>query len=261
MKSEIANYSNGTSPQVYARLGGVLYLIIIVGGIFGELFVRGTLVAWGDPTATANNIIGSQLLWRIGIAGDLIMYVSDVGLMLVFYRLLRPVNKDLALLALLFHLIQTVVLIANKIILLIPLLLLADADYLKALDPSQLHTLAYLSIKLHACGLSVGLIFFGFACLLYGRLIYKSGYLPRFLGILMHIAGLAYLTDSFAVLVAPTFDAMISPGVLIPALIAELTLCLWLHREGRRCPEMESTHGAGCRNARGRRLTTQAEAA
>lgn len=228
----MANYSNGISPQVYARFGGVLYLIIIVGGIFGELFVRGTLVAWGDPAATAHNIIGHQLLWRIGVAGDLLMYVCDVGLMFVLYRLLRPVNKDLALLALLFHLVQTVVLIANKVILLMPLFLLANADYLKTLDPSQLHTLAYLSIKLHAGGLSIGLIFFGFACLLYGRLIYKSGYLPRFLGVLMQIAGLAYLTDSFAVLIAPTFDAMISPGILIPALIAELALCMWLMVKG-----------------------------
>ena len=232
MKSEMVNYSNDTSPQVYARFGGVLYLIIIVAGIFGELFVRGTLVVWGDPAATANNIIGSQLLWRIGIAGDLLMHVCDLGLMLVFYRLLRPVNKDLSLLALLFFLIQVAVLVANKIILLMPLFLLSDADYLKALEPNQLHALAYLSIKLHGYGFSIGLVFFGFTCLLYGHLIYKSGYLPRFIGVLMQIAGLAYLTDCFALLIAPAFEAMISPGVLIPALIAELTLCLWLIVKG-----------------------------
>lgn len=228
----MANYPNGTSPQVYARFGGVLYLIIIVAGIFGELFIRNTLVVSGDPAATATNIIGSQLLWRIGIAVDLLMHACDLPLMLVFYVLLRPVNKYLALLAVLFNLIQTAVLVANKISLLMPLFLLGDADYLKALEPNQLHTLAYLSIKLHGYGFSVGLIFFGFACLLYGHLISKSGYLPRFLGVLMQIAGLAYLTNSFALLVAPTFEAMISPGILIPALIAELSLCLWLIVKG-----------------------------
>ena len=93
-----------TSPQVYARIGGVLYLIIIVAGIFGEMFVRDNLIVSGDATATANNIMASQLLWRIGIAGDLLMHVCDIPLMLIFYLLLRPVNKNLALLAVLFNL-------------------------------------------------------------------------------------------------------------------------------------------------------------
>lgn len=240
----MANYSNGTSPQVYARFGGVLYLFIIVAGIFGELFVRSTLVVSGDPTATANNIIGSQLLWRIGIAGDLLIHVSDLPLMLVFYVLLRPVNKNLTLLALLFNLIQTAVLVANKINLLMPLFLLGDADYLKALEPNQLHALAYLSIKLHGYGFSVGLIFFGFASLLYGHLIYKSGYLPRFLGILMQIAGLAYLTNSFALLIAPTFQDMIFPAVLLPAFIGESSLCLWLIVKGVNVPKWEKQASA-----------------
>ena len=224
----MANDFKGTSPQLYARSGGVLYLVIIVAGILGELLVRGTLVVSGDPTATASNILGSQLLWRIGIAGDLLMHVCDLPLMLILYVLLRPVNKDLALLAVLFNLIQTAVLVANKMNLLMPLFLLGDADYLKALDPNQLHAQAYLSIKLHGYVFNVGLIFFGFACLLYGHLISRSGYLPKFLGVLIQIAGLAYLTNSFALLISPTFEAMIFPGILIPALIAELTLGLWL---------------------------------
>src|SRR5207249_1402806 len=110
-----------TSPQTYARIGGVLYLIIIVLGLFGEAVVRNKLIVSGEPTATANNIMTSQLLWRIGIAGDLIMHVCDVPLMLVFYVLLRPVNKYLALLAVLFNLTQTAVLVAYKLSLLVAL--------------------------------------------------------------------------------------------------------------------------------------------
>src|SRR5438128_7762904 len=124
----MANHTVETSPQVYARIGGVLYLIIIVAGLFGEAFVRDKLIVSGDATATANNIMASQLLWRSGIAGDLIMHVCDVPLVLIFYVLLRPVNKNLALLALLFNLIQTAVLVANELNLLAALFPLGSAD-------------------------------------------------------------------------------------------------------------------------------------
>jgi hypothetical protein len=128
----MVNHEVETSPQVYARIGGVLYLIIIVAGIFGELFVRNTLVVSGDPTATANNIMASPLLWRVGIASDLMEHVCDVALMLIFYVLLRPVNRNLALLAVLFNLIQTAALVSYKLNLLVPLFLLGNADYLLA---------------------------------------------------------------------------------------------------------------------------------
>ena len=120
------------SPQVYARIGGILYLMIIIAGALGEIFIRGKLIVSGDAMSTANNIMAAQSLWRIGIAGDLLMHVCDVPLMLVFYVLLKPVNKNLALLAVLFNLIQTAVLVANKLNLLMPLFLLGNADYLKA---------------------------------------------------------------------------------------------------------------------------------
>jgi hypothetical protein len=93
-----------TSPQVYARIGGALYLIIIALGVLGGI-VTSSLIASGDAAATANNIIASEWLWRLGILSDLIMHVCDVGVMLAFYVLLRPVSKNLALLALLLNLV------------------------------------------------------------------------------------------------------------------------------------------------------------
>src|SRR5438105_15732074 len=95
-----------TSPQVYARIGGVLYLIIIVIGFCSELFVRDKLVVSGDVTATASNIMASESLWRISIACELILLVCAVGLTLIFYVLLRPVNKSLALLAVFFNIVE-----------------------------------------------------------------------------------------------------------------------------------------------------------
>src|SRR6476659_9397117 len=124
------------SPQTYARIGGVLYLVLILVGMFAVIFVRDQLIVSGDATATANNITASQFLWRMGIAADLVMHVLDIPIMLIIYVLLRPVNKNLALLALLFNLIQTAVLVANKLNLMAVLFPLRHADYLKAFDPS-----------------------------------------------------------------------------------------------------------------------------
>src|SRR6188768_259876 len=107
--------SSSFSPQKYARIGGVIYLIIIVAGVFAEAFVRNKLVVSGDATATAQNILSSPLLWRIGICADLIMQVCDLPLIMIFYVLLKPVNKNLALLNLLLNVIQTAVLVANKL--------------------------------------------------------------------------------------------------------------------------------------------------
>jgi len=220
------------SPQTYARIGGVIYLIIIFAGLFAELFVRNKLVVSGDATATANNIMSSQLLWRIGICADLVMQVCDLPLIMIFYVLLKPVNKNLALLNLLLNVIQTAVLVANKLNLLGALFFLGDAEYLKAFDLQQLQVLSYLSIKLHGYGFGVGLIFFGFVCLLEGYLIFKSGYFPKTLGLLMQVAGVCYLTNSFALLLFPSLADALFPAILIPSFVAELSLALWLLVKG-----------------------------
>jgi uncharacterized protein DUF4386 len=227
-----------TSPQVYARIGGILYLIIIIAGALGEIFIRGKLIVSGDAMSTASNIMASQSRWRIGIAGDLLMHVCDIPLMLVFYVLLRPVNKNLAFLAVLFNLMQTAVLVANKLNLLMPLFLLGNADYLKAFEANQLSALTHVFIKAHDYGFGVGLIFFGFACLIYGYLLFRSGYFPRTLGVLLVLAGLSYLTNSFTLILAPTYAEMIFP-VLVLALIGELSLCLWLIVKGVDIPKWE----------------------
>ncbi len=221
-----------TSPQTYARLGGLLYLIIIVAGIFGELFVRGKLVVMGDAAATANNIMAAESLWRIGITGDLVMHICDVFLMVIFYVLLKPVNKNLALLVVFFNLVTTAVLVAFKIKLLDALFLLGSPEYLKAFEPEQLQALAYVAIKADAYGFGIGLLYFGFECLVLGYLIFRSGYFPKTIGILMQIAGFCYLTNSFALLLAPKLAAMITPAILIPCFIGELSFCLWLLIKG-----------------------------
>jgi len=239
----MTNHCIETSPQIYARIGGILYLIIIIIGFYTMFFVREKLIVSGDITATANNIIASQSLWRLGIAADLIMHLCDIPLMLAIYILLRPVNKYFALLAVLFNLIQTAILVANKLNLFAALFLLGSANYLKAIEPHQLYIQMYLFLKLHDYGFGVGLIFFGFVCLVQGYLIFRSGYFPKILGILMAIAGLSYLANSFTLIIAPTYAATILP-VLVLALIGELSFCLWLIVKGVNVPKWNEKVGS-----------------
>jgi hypothetical protein len=149
------------SPQVYARIAGVLYLINIACGLFGEIFVRRHLVVAGDALTTTHRIVASEFLFRCGVVGDLIMHITDVPMTVMFYVLLRPVSKDLSLLAALFGMLQTAVLVANKLNLVTVLLLLGGSSYLKAFDPNQLQALASLSLALHEYGFGIGLIFLG----------------------------------------------------------------------------------------------------
>ncbi len=199
----MANRKFETSPQVYARIGGLAYLIIIVAGAMGEIFIRNKIIVSGNATATTQNISGSPTLWRIGIFGDLVMHVFDLVLGIIYYTLFKRVNKILASLSLLFGLIQTAVLVANKMNLMMPLFLLDDANYLKAFNLQQLQALSYLSIKAHEYGFGIGLIFFGFACLIDGYLIFRSDFLPRILGIMIFITGLSYLTNSYLLIFSP----------------------------------------------------------
>jgi hypothetical protein len=232
----MTNRAVETSPQVYARIGGVLYLIIIVIGFCGEFFVRDKLVVSGDVTATTHNIMASESLWRVQIAADLILLVCAVALTLILYVLLRPVNKNLALLAVFFNIVELPVEAASKLCLFAALFLSGNADYLKAFEPHQLGALVKLSLKLHDYGFAIDLVFFGFACLIYGYLLFRSGYFPRTLGVLMAIAGLSYLTNSFTLILAPTYATTILP-ILVLALIGELSLCLWLIVKGVNVPK------------------------
>jgi uncharacterized protein DUF4386 len=220
------------SPQVYARTGGVLYLIIIVAGIFGELFARGPLIVSGNAAATASHITDSMSVWRAAIAGDLVMHMCDIGVMLVFYMLLRPVSRSIALFALLSNLVQTSVLVANKLNLLIPTFLLGDAEYLKAFTPPQLQALAYVSLKAHDHGFGLGLIWFGMTCIAWGYLIIRSGYLPKVIGLGMELAGVCYIINSFALILVPAVASRLFPAIMLPPFIAELSMALWLLVKG-----------------------------
>ena len=220
------------SPRVLSRIGGVLYLIIIVGGIFGEAFIRGRIIVPDDATATAANMRSMESLWRFGSALEFFMLACTVVLTLIFFILLRPVSRDLALLAVFFNLVSVAIEAGNELQLLAALSPLGDDRYLGAFEQEQLYAISSLSVDLYGYGFGISLIFFGCECLVLGYLIFRSGYLPKAIGVLVTIAGFCYLTNSFALLVAPNFASQIFPAILIPAFIGETSLCLWLLVKG-----------------------------
>lgn len=195
------------SPQVYARITGALYLIIIILGAGQEIFVRGRIIVPGDAAATAANLRSMESLWRFGIASEVFLGICNIVMALTIYVLLRPVSRDLALLATFFNLVATAVELAYSLQLVEALYPLGNAEYLKAFTPEQLYALTNLAIRAHGNGFGIALLLFGCFFPIVGYLIYKSGYFPKTIGILYMIPGLSYLTSSFALILAPMFAA------------------------------------------------------
>lgn len=220
------------SPQFYVRLAGVFYLTIIVLGLFGESYVRGTLVVAGDAAATAQNIVASSALWRVGIFSDLMMQVLDIPIIVLMYLLFKRVSSGLNLAATCFNLIQTAVLVVNKLTLLIPLILLGGAAYFSAFSSEQLAAWSYLAVRMYNYGFAAGLIFFGIACVIRGYLIVKSELFPKFIGMLLTLAGVCYLVNSSAILLALDIAPLLFPWIFLPVLVGELTLSLWMVVKG-----------------------------
>lgn len=225
--------STDIKQQKIARIAGVLYLIIIVCGVYSGLFIRDQLIVPGDATATASNILASEGLYRFGFAADSIMLLSDVAIAILFYILLKPVSKTLALTAAAFRLTQAAVLGFNLLNYYVALLLLNGVGYTTSLNTEQLNTLALLFIDMHSHGYDLGLIFFGLSSLILGYLIIKSNYFPGILGYGLIAAAIVYLLGSYTKFLFPEYLSLIQPFYLIP-LIAELSLCLWLLIKGIR---------------------------
>ncbi len=218
---------NDMSPQKAARVAGVLYLTIIAGGIFAEAFVRQQALVPGDPAATARYVLEHELLYRLGFAVHVFYLACALPLALILYNFFKRVSNNLALLALIFNLIAVAIEGVNLLNHFAPLDLLATAS-LSAFSEQQLQALAYGSLASFSSGFDISLVFFGFFGVLAGILIFKSGFLPRILGVLMTVAGLCYIINSFSIFVVPAVAAQLFPYILMPCIVAELSFALWL---------------------------------
>ncbi len=243
------NLLDAKRARFVAKVGGVLYLIIIVLGALGEGVVRGSIVVPGNATATAANLRSMEWLWRLGVAGEVVLLTCATALALILYVLLRPVSRDLALVAVFFNVVSIAIEGVAAVSLAAALLPMTSAAYVNAFTPEQLNIMALLSVRSHSAGFGIALIFFGVECVILGFLISRSDYMRRSIGVLMQIAGVCYVINSFALLLSPPLSSRLFPAVLIPSLIAELSLALWLVVKGVRAEKWDQHNHAGLAGA------------
>jgi Domain of unknown function (DUF4386) len=200
------------SPGRTARIAGVLYLINILGGAFAIGFVPAILFS-PDLAATAHNIQTHELLYRSGLVAHLLVAVTNVPLALLFFDLFKVVNRKLALLDVFFTLVGTAIEAAGLLNQFTPLVLLGSG-----------HSTGVLS----AIDYDIYTVFYCFDIVCVGYLVFRSTFLPRVIGVLLAIDGLAYLVHSFTDVLAPGFAAHLAPLTDLAPLLGEGSLCLWL---------------------------------
>jgi Domain of unknown function (DUF4386) len=235
VKSAPSGRDISPAQHTAARVVGILYPIQMATGIFGEVFARGQLIVRGDPTRTAENIMASEQLFRLSIAGDLITYILVMVLTWALYVLLRPVNRNLALLGAFFRLSELAVLSVATVNSLIVLKLLSGASYLKAFEPAQLHSLVMLAYNAQGLGMSVGFVLLGLGSAVFAYLLLKSGYVPKVLAGLGIFSSLLLAFGTLAVVVFPGLGA-IGMAYMIPMGLYEVGLGLWFLVRGIRLP-------------------------
>ena len=230
------------SPRKASIIAGVVYLICIVLAAFANIFVRGSLIVYGDVATTVNNIIANESLFRVGFVTDLIFLTCWLLLPLALYKLLKPINNISALLMVLFGLVMVPIMFINNVNQFAAIMLLNGADYLTVLEPGQLHTQVMFFLELHKYGWHMAQIFWGLWLFPFGYLIYKSGsfyksgYIPKILGVWLMIGCFGNLIDFFILFLFPDLDLSIS----LYTGISEFLIPFWLLFKGGKTPEMKS---------------------
>ena len=212
------------SVRRISRIAGLLYLLIFIISPFSFFFVRSSIIVPGDATATAANLTASESLFRMGIAGDSLVFLSEIAIISILYVLFRPVSRTLALVAVFSRLAMAVMQGINLLNYFIPLRLLSGADFLSAFDPGELHAFVLLFLDAYEDVALVWGTFFGLHLLVLGYLVFRSGYFPRVLGLLLALSALGYLIDSFGNFLLPRYEELFASVVLVLAIPGELSL-------------------------------------
>lgn len=222
--------------RLKARFAGAFYLIIIAGGIFGEVAVRQALTVAGDPAATARAIAADEALWRAGLAVHLGYLLANVPLAFILYELFKRGQATLARCALGFAFLCTAVEAVNLVQLYVPLALAGPSGALPGLDEAQRQALGYLALRLHTAGFAFALWLFSGFCVLTGVMILRSRLVPRVVGAMMMLAGVCYAVNTMAMILSPALWDRLSVWILLPCFVGELSLALWLLVMGVRAP-------------------------
>jgi len=215
----------GVTVSRYARIAGIAMLLSIVFGFLGELYLPGKIVVRQDAAATAANIVGNPTLFRLTFAAYLVEGICDIVLCVVFYILLRPVNRNLALLSAFFGIASMVIYAVSESSFFAASLVLGDSSGMGTFTAGQRSALAYLAMRISGTIAWLFLCLYGIASMLRGYLIARSAYLPKFLGVLLIIGGAGFFLRSARYLLAPKLS---SPYLLMPMALAGIPLMGWL---------------------------------
>jgi hypothetical protein len=216
---------DGLIVSRYARIAGVAMLLSIVFGLLGEMILPERIVVARDPAATAANILGNPMLFRLTFAAYLVEALCDVALCVFFYILLKPVDKRLALLSAFFGIAAMVMYAVGQSSFFASYLVLGDSPGMTSFSTDQRNALAYLALRIAG---TIGWLFlclYGIASMIRGYLIARSGYLPKLLGILFIIGGACFFLRSATYLLAPKYSSLI---LLLPMAFAGIPTMLWL---------------------------------
>ncbi len=215
-----------TSPMMYARIAGFLYLTMVPLGFFG-IYGHSMLYVPGDAAATVHNIMASASLFRLSIMSALIVQIVNILLVLVLYKLLKPVSKNYAVLMVILFLVSVPITMLNELNQFAALLLLSGTDYLSIVEVDLLHAQVMLFLDLHEHGIYISSLFWGLWLFPMGYLVFKSGFLPKILGILLFIGCFGYLIDFVTFFFFPSFEP-----IVLYTFWGELLLALWLLIKG-----------------------------
>ena len=221
------------STKKAARVAGLLYLVTCIPAPFSLLYVPGKLIVPGNATATAGRILASESMFRLAIAGELINAIAFLFVVRALHLLLQGVNKRLASLMVTLFAISIPISCLNVLNEIAALILLRGADFLSVFSQPQREAMALVFLRLHTHGLLLAQIFWGLWLFPFGVLVYRSGFLPRILGVLLIINGFAYPIQSFTSFLLPQYEGLVY-RITLPALLGEAVVMLWLLIRGAR---------------------------
>ena len=212
------------SPRTKGKWAGAVYLLYVIAGVYAQAFVSDRLVVFSDAARTAANILANQSTYRLGFTVYLLEMAGQIATVVLFYQLLKPVSRTGAMLSAVFELTGCGIKIFSRLFYFAPLLVLGGgASYLSAFNKEQLDSISLLLLRINDNGAAIALAFFGFATVVQGWLIYKSGFLPRWLGVIEIIGGFGWLT-----FLSPPLGMRVFTYVAVYALVGLLATIGWL---------------------------------
>jgi hypothetical protein len=217
------------SQRKVARVAGLLYLLMAILGAFSMMYVDAKLYVSGDATATVTNILAFESLFRLGVASSLISIILFLLVVHFLYKLLKSVDIDLARLMVIFVVVSIPV--GLNFYEFAPILLLKGAEYRTAFEPFQLQVLAMTFLELQKNGSFIGQIFWGLWLFPLGLLVFRSGFIPKVLGVLLMIGCCGYILNALTILLFPDYKTITYLGSII-GFVAEILFILWLLSKG-----------------------------